>query len=182
MSDDIRVEIDVERAAKAVESWGVSTREGARKAVHELAIDAEASMKEEAPRGAGIPDTPLQTTVAKTPDRPADKIEIMPHKRTQEGWLLAKAIIGSPSTPTYGEQPPPVWVDSTGDPQGRLATWAAAKLGDKGAAFAVAKEIQQEGHDSFPNPFVYRSAQSWIDDVADVTNEEVADALKRASP
>lgn len=183
MSDAIDVSVEVDRAARALAAFADATPEGARRGVHELAILAEGAMKREAPSGAGVPDVPLQNTIAKEPKRPANEIRIMPHKRTTEGWLLAKAIVGSPNTPQYTDKRPAVWTDNSGRAQGRLAEWAAAKLGNRSAAFAVANKIKQRGeHKTFPNPFVARSVREWRDEVASVTNEEVADALSRASP
>jgi len=92
--------------------------------------------------------------------------------------LLVRAVVGNPTTPTYTDKAPPVWIDRPGgDAQGPIAQWADAKLGDQNAAWAIAENIKQRGQVSFPNPFVRDSYRQWRSQIEQVATEAVADEL-----
>lgn len=177
--DDFQVEIDAEAGQQAVEAWQDAMREGGKDAVSQLSVLAESAMKQHAPEGVGIPETHMRTTIQALPETRSVQKTVMPLKRTDEGWLLVRAIVGNPSTPTYTRKRPPVWIDTPGgDAQGPLAQWADAKLGDQNAAWAIANKIQARGSQAtFPNPFVRDSYRQWQTQVGQVATDAVEDAL-----
>lgn len=175
---DINVSVDTRQAREQVDDWVESLSIGREKALDRLQVLAEGSMKEEAPAGAGTPDVHMRNTIET--DKETGKRVTMPRKRTPEGWLLHRAVVGNPSTPTYSDSKPPVWTGAGGDAQGRLAEWTRAKLGSRQAAFAVANKIKERGtQETFPNPFIERSVDAWISDVEKVATDKVAEALRR---
>jgi hypothetical protein len=175
---EIDVSVDTRQAGEAVDDWAKSLPMGRERALDRLQVLAENSMKDEAPRGAGTPDVHMANTIET--DKEQGRRVTMPRKRTAEGWLLHRAVVGNPSTPTYTDTAPPVWVGAGGEAQGALAEWTRAKLGSRQAAFAVAQNIKERGtQKSFPNPFIERSVDAWISDVEKVATDKVAEALRR---
>jgi len=167
--NQVSIEVDVEEAQAAVEAWREAIGDGAEGAVRQLAVLSEQHMKEEAPEGVGHPDVNLQNTIASEEVESDPPIMLIkPRKLTDDGWPLHHAIIGEPSVPQYSDTKPPI------DP---LMAWAAAKLGDPQAAWPIRETIFQDGHKSFPNPFVDRSIESWNDQIQDVADDAVAQAF-----
>lgn len=179
MVDEFKVDVDLDSARAAAEAWERATGEGGMDAVSQLSVLAENAYKRRIPEGAGIPNVHARNTVQALPEKRSLQKTVMAHKRTQEGWLLIRAIVGNPSTPTYTTKKPPVWIDREGgDAQGPLAQWADAKLGDQNAAWAVAENIKQRGKQlTFPQPVVRDSIRMWRSEVDDIAGEAVRDAL-----
>jgi len=178
MVDEFQIDVDAADAKRAVEAWEDAAGSGGKKAVSQLSVLAENAMKRNTPEGAGLPNTHMRTTVTALPERRSIQKTIMPMKRTNEGWLLVRAVVGNPTTPTYTDKAPPVWIDRPGgDAQGPIAQWADAKLGDQNAAWAIAENIKQRGQVSFPNPFVRDSYRQWRSQIEQVATEAVADEL-----
>jgi len=163
--DSIDMEMDLGPAIAAMERLEDSVEPSAAASVSQLAVLAESYLKKNAPEGAGY-DKHLRETVDTETSRSGRRATVYPTKRTDEGWLLVRAIVGNPSTPTY-KQDVPVWSDGDGNAQGPLARWAAAKLGDASAAWPISNSWKGGGGQrSFPNPFVrdaYRQFQGRID-------------------
>jgi hypothetical protein len=178
-STEVKVDVDVDDARRAAESWERAMGEGGKDAVSQLSVLAEDAYKRRIPEGAGIPNVHARTTVQALPERRSVQKTIMAHKRTQEGWLLIRAIVGNPSTPTFTTDAPPVWIDREGgDAQGPVAQWADAKLGDQNAAWAVAENIKDRGTQlTFPQPVVRDSYRMWQSQVEEVANQAVAERL-----
>ena len=179
MADEFSVDVDLDDAREAASAWERAVGEGGRDAVSQLSVLAEGAMKRNAPEGAGLPNVHLRNTIQALPEGRTLQKTIMPHKRTQEGWLLVRAIVGNPSVPRYTTNAPPVWIDREGgDAQGPLAQWADAKLGDQNAAWAVAQSIKDRGSQlTFPNPFVRDSFRQWRSEVDSIAGDAVEDAL-----
>jgi len=168
--NSLQIEFDDEAAQRAVDHWQRIVGSGARDAVDQISTLAESTMKAEAPEGVGIPDVNMRTTIkSETTSRDPYRKVIMPHKRTERGWLLHRAIVGNPSVPTYSDEKPPV------EP---LMEWAGAKLGDPSAAWAIRESIYQDGHDSFPNPFIDRSFREWRSQVDRIAGDAVEQAFR----
>lgn len=168
---EIEIDVDADAAKGAVKDWEDDVDDGAKRAVSAIAMLAEGAMKAEAPEGAGFNAPSLRDSIkTKPPQSTKTKNKrVVPTKRTQDGWLLVRAIVGNPSTPTYtDERPPP----------GPLIDWARAKLGDPSAGWAIREKIYQRGHQSFPNKFVDRSVESWEDTVEQVAGDAVKEAFK----
>lgn len=173
----ISLDVDVGGALEALENEQTNIKVGGEDAVQQLAILAERHMKAEAPEGAGIPDVHMRSTIRPEFSDDGRVAEIKPHKRTDEGWLLHKAIVGNPSTPTFDSgSKPPVWSEG-GEAQGPLAEWADAKLNDRNAAWAVRESIAESGHSSFPNKFIDRSVGKWRSSVNRIADRAISDAL-----
>jgi len=152
-ANDISIEIDFDQASRAFERLERNVDPSTRRMVSQLSVLAESFMKENAPEGAGT-NTHLRESVNTETDRQGKRARTYPTKRTDEGWLLVRAIVGNPKTPTY-DQSVPVWSDGDGNAQGPLARWAAAKLGNANAAWPIANSWKGGGGQlSFPNPFV----------------------------
>jgi len=168
-STEIEIDVDADAAEALVQSWEDAVEDGAMEAVGALAVLAENAMRREAPEGAGKNPPSLRDSIDTKPEGRSKNKRVQPFKRTSEGWLLVRAVVGQPSTPTYtDERPPP----------GPILEWARAKLGDEQAGWAVRESIYQDGHDRFPNEFVDRSMNEWENTVEDVANEAVKDALE----
>lgn len=168
---ELSIEVDGDEAQRAVRQWRkIVGQDAAENVVKQISTLAERHMKEEAPRGAGIPNVNLRTTISaeQVGDDPIQMM-VKPRKRTQDGWLLHRAIVGEPSTPTYGDTRPPI------DP---LKQWAGAKLGDPQAAWPIREKIYQEGQRSFPNPFIDRSIERWQNQVQRVSEDAVDEAFR----
>lgn len=181
MPASIDLELEADEAVAGVRRASENLDEGARDAVDQLTVLAEGAMKAEAPEGAGMPDVHMRSTITTTTeDSEGLRKVVMPRKRTGEGWLLHRAIVGTPSTPSYGDAKPPVWPGPSGDAQGPLAEWADAKVGDRNAAWAIANSIADSGHASFPNPFIDRSVRQWRTQVEDIAGSAIADAVEEA--
>ena len=166
-SNSIEIDVDADDAERLVQAWKDAVGEGGVDAVGALTVLAERSMKREAPEGAGFNAPSLRDSIDTKPDSGARRV-VMPFKRTGDGWLLVRASGGQPDTPDYDDKRPPV---------GPLMDWARAKLGDRSAAWAIRESIYQDGHDSFPNPFVDRSMDEWERTAEKVAGEAVRDAL-----
>lgn len=175
---EINLEIDARAAAEELEDASDSIGEAGREIVDTLSMLAEKHMKAQAPEGAGSINVHMRSTIKpfKTPDGTAAVIE--PHKNTREGWPLHHAVVGNPSTPTYGDDPPPVWTDGSGNALGPLADWSAAKLGDPNLAWPVSKSIQRDGQTTFPNRFVDRSFGAWAESAEEIAEVEIRGALE----
>lgn len=167
-SNSIEVEVDVEAAKRAAETWENDVGRAGKRAVRALTVLAESHMKAEAPEGTGRNNPSLRDSIDTKPESLSKAARVQPFKRTREGWLLVRAIVGNPSTPTYtDERPPP----------GPLLEWARQKLGDAQAGWAIRESIYQSGHDTFPNRFVDRSMDKWENEVEEIAGEAVRDAL-----
>jgi hypothetical protein len=179
MADDFSVEVDLEEAERAAEAWERAVGSGGKAAVSQLSVLAENAMKRRMPEGAGIPNVHTRNTVQALPEGRTLQKTVMAHKRTQEGWLLIRAIVGSPTAPTYTTDKPPVWIDRPGgEAQGPLAQWADAKLGDQNAAWAIAESIKNRGTQlTFPQPVVRDSYRMWRSEVDNIAGDAVDDAL-----
>lgn len=165
---DIQIEIDADAAERAAAEWKRDVDTAGKRAVRALAVLAEGPMKAEAPEGAGLNPPHLRDSIDTKPSGLTKSKVVMPFKRTQEGWLLVRAIVGDPSAPTYtDERPPP----------GPLLEWARAKLDDRDAGWAVRESIFQSGHKTLPNEFVERSIDEWENQVERVAGQAVRDAL-----
>jgi hypothetical protein len=167
---DIEIDVNAKNAQKTVEDWADATDDGAKRAVSAIAVLAESAMKAEAPEGAGFNNPSLRDSIkTKPPESTKTKNKrVVPTKRTGEGWLLVRAIVGQPSTPTYTDKRPP---------PGPLIDWARAKLGDPSAGWAIRESIYQDGHESFPDRFVDRSVAVWENEVEQVAGDAVKQAL-----
>ena len=179
MVDEFEIDVSAEDARRAVAAWEDAAGDGGKDAVSQLSVLAEDAYKRRIPEGAGLPNVHARTTVQALPERRSVQKTVMAHKRTQDGWLLIRAIVGNPSTPTYTTDAPPVWIDRPGgDAQGPLAQWADAKLGDQNAAWAVAANIKDRGTQlTFPQPVVRDAYRMWRAQVDQVANQAVADRL-----
>jgi len=167
-SNSIEVEVDVEAAERAAEAWEDDVDRAGKRAVRALTVLAESHMKAEAPEGTGRNNPSLRDSIDTKPESLSKTARVQPFKRTREGWLLVRAIVGNPSTPTYtDERPPP----------GPLLEWARQKLGNAQAGWAVRESIYQSGHETFPNRFVDRSMDEWETEVEEIAGEAVRDAL-----
>jgi len=165
---EIEIDVDADAAKALVQSWEDAVDDGAMDAANALAVLAENAMRREAPEGAGKNPPSLRDSIDTKPEGRSKKKTVQPFKRTREGWLLVRAVVGQPSAPTYtDERPPP----------GPLLEWARAKLGDEQAGWAVRESIFQSGHESFPDPFVDRSMNEWENTVEQVAGDAVRDAL-----
>lgn len=165
--NSIELDLNAVEAKQVVEAWKAAVGEGGTDAVDALTILAENSMRREAPEGSGKSKPQLRDSIDTKPET-GDRRVVMPFKRTSEGWLLVRAIVGNPGTPTYDDEKPPI---------GPLMEWARAKLGDEQAGWAIRESIYQEGHETFPNPFVDRSMNEWENSVEEIAGEAVRDAL-----
>lgn len=166
--NSIQIEVDAVDAKRVVNAWKRAVGTGGVDAVTALTVLAENAMRREAPEGAGKNNPSLRDSIDTKPEGRAKRKEVMPYKRTREGWLLVRAIVGQPSAPSYtDERPPP----------GPILEWARAKLGDEQAGWAVRESIFQSGHESFPDRFVDRSMNEWETTVEDVAGEAVRDAF-----
>lgn len=174
----IDIEVDLESAVARLEETSEDIDDAGVEIVDQLSVLAERFMKREAPEGVGLPSVHMRDTIMAEKSENGHHAVIKPHKRTEEGWLLHKAIVGNPSTPTYGDEPPPVWTDGSGNAQGPLAKWAAAKLGDANDAWPMQKSIKEDGHRTFPNRFIDRSVRHWSDRVEDISNTVVREAVE----
>lgn len=165
---DLNIEVDVDHGAS--ERWQRITRKGGKKAVDQLSILAERHMKEEAPKGVGIPEVNMRTTIKpRVEGRSPYRKSIAPRKKTQDGWPLHHAIIEGT---TYRNSPPPL------DP---IMQWARAKIvtttSIREAAQAIRWNIFHEGHSSFPNEFVDRSLRRWQAQADEIAQEALDDAF-----
>jgi hypothetical protein len=173
----LEISVETDEAVKQVEEWLDDLDVAAEDALDTLQTMAETSMKAEAPTGAGKPA--MRNTIT-TRNIGEHKRETQPRKRTPEGWLLHRAIVGNPSTPSYTDTKPAVWVGAGGQAQGQLAEWTRAKLGDRNAAWAVAQNILERGtQESFPDRFIDRALKSWINDVERQAGDAVAEAFRK---
>lgn len=167
---EIEITVDAEAAERAAEDWADDAEDGAKRAVSAIAMLAESHMKREAPEGSGFNSPSLRDSIKTIPPESTKtkNKRVLPTKRTREGWLLVRAIVGNPSTPTYrNERPPP----------GPLIDWARAKLGDPSAGWAIREKIFQRGHATFPNPFVDDSVEAWENEVEQVAGNAVREAF-----
>lgn len=167
-SNSIQIEVDEVDAKRVVNAWKRAVGSGGIDAVTALAVLAESSMKREAPEGAGKNPPSLRDSVDTKPEGRSKRKVVMPFKRTREGWLLVRAVVGQPDTPSYSDERPPA---------GPILEWARAKLGDESAGWAVRESIYQDGHESFPDPFVDRSMDEWEQTAEQVAGDAVRDAL-----
>lgn len=167
---DIELRVQAESAKAALEDWKDETDTGAKRAVSAIAVLAESAMKAHAPEGAGFNPPSLRDSIKTLPpeSRKTKNKRVLPTKRTTEGWLLVRAIVGQPSTPTYRDKKPPA---------GPLIEWATAKLGDPSAGWAIREKIHERGHKTFPNPFVEESIEDWEDEVGRTAGEAIAEAF-----
>jgi len=169
-TDDIELTVDLESAIEQTDDWSDDLEAGAVRAVNQLTVLGENAMKREAPEGAGFDPPALRPSIQTIPPRSTETKErtIRPTKRTDEGWLLARAIVGNPSTPTYDDDKPPVRP---------LIEWADAKFADPSLGWAIRESIFASGHATFPNRFVSRSIDEWESDVEAVAGRAIRDAL-----
>lgn len=173
----INLDLDFDEAVEKFNQDAEDIDESAEDIIDQLSVLAEGAMKAEAPEGTGSLNEHLKSTIKAT-RKSETKAVIQPHKRTRDGWYLHHAIVGNPSVPSYGDVPPPVWSDGSGEAQGPLADWAAAKLGDNNAAWKMAQTIQQRGQRTYPNRFIDRSIEQWSAQVEDIAETNINEALE----
>lgn len=161
--------VDTGNARRVIDDAGDAIDDGAWSAVRQLAVLAEGAMKDEAPEGAGR-DKHLRDTVDTRFMRQSLVANVGPRKRADDGVLLAKYIVEGTDPSSYTEEPPPI---------APLMDWAAAKLGDSSAAWALQQSIFEGGHDTLPNDFVNDSLDQWENQVEAVAGDQVRDALSR---
>jgi len=169
---EIEITVDEDAAERAAEDWADSADTGAKRAVSAIATLAESHMKREAPEGAGFNAPSLRDSITTKPEssRLVKNKRVYPTKRTREGWLLVRAIVGNPSTPTYTDDKPPA---------GPLIDWARAKLGDPSAGWAIREKMFQRGTQAtFPNEFVDESIDAWENQVERVAGDAVKEAFR----
>lgn len=168
------IEVMAADAAATLEQWEDAPEEGGKAAISQLSVLAESAMKDEAPEGSQFSTPSLRDSVEARPGGRTLKKTIKPWKRTSAGWLLARAIVGNPTTPTYTNAPPPI---------APILHWTSAKLipEEDQTIEQVAENVRwsifHEGHETFPNRFVYRSKQRWDDQVEDVAGRAIENAL-----
>lgn len=170
---DININVELGDSVAQFNETSEDVDEAGTEIVDQLSVLAERFMKKEAPVGVGLPSEHMRDTITTQKSQGGHHAVIKPHKRTEEGWLLHKAIVGNPSTPSYGDEPPPVWSDGSGNAQGPLAEWAAAKLGDASDAWKIQNTIQEEGQRTFPNRFIDRSVNTWSSQVKSISQKTV---------
>jgi len=164
---DLEIEVDV--PSRVEDRWKEILGDGATDAVDQLSVLAERHMKDEAPEGVGIPRVNMRTTIKpKVESTEPYRKSIAPRKRTDDGWPLHHVIIEGTGPSSYDEEPPPI------DP---LMQWAAAKLGDPQAAYAIQESIRQEGHETLPNEFIDRSLKRWESRAGQIAQDAVDDAF-----
>lgn len=162
----ISLGIDTGEAARQFDGAPGEIDDAASNAVKQLAVLAEAAMKDEAPEGtSGDLRDEIDTRFRKD----GLTANVGSRKRTDDGGLLAEIIVEGTDSSSYDTQPP----------YGPLVRWAEAKLGDGGIGYYLAERIGREGHETLPNPFVDRSLDAWEDQVEDVAGQEVRDAMSR---
>lgn len=168
---EIEITVDADAAERAAEQWEDAVDDGGKRAVSAIATLAESHMKAEAPEGAGFNSPSLRDSITTKPSESTrtKRKRVYPTKRTREGWLLVRAIVGNPSTPTYTDDKPPA---------GPLIDWARAKLGDPSAGWAIREKIFQRGHATFPNEFVDDSIEQWENEVEQVAGQAVREAFR----
>lgn len=166
---DLEIEVDLPDGAS--ERWKRLAEEGGQDAVDQITVLAEAAMKEEAPEGAGIPEVHMRDTIKPTMEsrNPYSKV-VKPHKMTEQGWPLHHVIIEGTTGSSYSGPPP----------LPPLVQWAEAKLsGDPvQAAQNIRWAIAQEGHETFPNPFIDRSIRQWQNRADEIAQEAVDEAFE----
>lgn len=141
------LEVEVEPALRELEEIRERMDDSIPVALERMGEVFGDAISREAPRGAGAVGGGHMAESVETRFFGPREIEVQPMKRTQEGWPLVNAVVGNPRTPRYTSKRPPI---------GPLMVWAAAVLGDPGAAWGVRENIFQRGHATFPNPFVDR--------------------------
>lgn len=142
----LEIEIDTTEAEALLDELPEKLDRGVQEALVRGGMIASEAISSEAPTGAGTRGGHLSDSVEARFVGPK-KVEVQPRKRTGEGWLLHRAIVGNPSTPSYSSSPPPIQP---------LREWAAAVLGDADAAYGIQQSIFRSGHTTFPNPFIDR--------------------------
>lgn len=175
---EVSIDVDVKQAVEEMDKNAEDIGKAGRDIVDQLAVLAEKYMKMHAPEGSGSLDAHLRSTIRPEKSEGGTRAVIQPHKRTKEGWYLHHAIVGSPSAPTYKDEPPPVWSDGSGNAQGPIADWAAAKLGDPNIAWQIQTAIFARGQRSYPNRFIDRSLSSWESRVDDIADRQLREALR----
>lgn len=169
-ANDVEIQVDFDQAYRAIERLEKRVDPSARRMVSQLSVLAESYLKKNAPEGAGT-NVHLRESVNTETDRQGKRATVYPTKRTNEGWLLVRAIVGNPSTPTYRENVP-VWSGPDGNAAGPLARWAAAKLGNRNAAWPIAQSWKGGGGQlSFPNPFVRDAFRQFEPEAEDLAAE-----------
>lgn len=168
MGNQVSIEFDGDEAQRAIDTWRQVVGDGAEDAVRQLAVLSERYMKEEAPEGVGIPEVNMQNTISaeQVSDDPFGMV-VKPRKSTDNGIPLHHIIIEGTDSGSYSARPPV-------EP---LMSWAAAKLGDESAAWAIREKIFQEGHSTLPNEFVDRSVQRWKSRTDDIAQDAVDEAF-----
>lgn len=170
MANEASIEVDMDQAYRSLQSLSDKVDPSSRRMISQLSVLAENAMKKNAPEGAGT-NVHLRETVDTEMDRRGKRAKVYPHKRTSEGWLLVRAIVGNPTTPTYDDEAP-VWSGAGGEAAGPLARWAAAKLGNRNAAWAIAQSWKGGGgQESFPNPFVRDAYRQFAPEAEDLAAE-----------
>ena len=167
---DLNIEVDV--PSRASSRWKQILGEGAEDAVDQLTTLAERHMRQEAPKGVGIPNVNMRSTIKSvTESRDPLRVSVAPRKKTSEGWPLHHAIIEGTS---YTSGPPPL------DP---ILAWAEAKItpdaGDtmREAAQNIRWAIFHDGHETFPNELVDRSLDRWESRADQIAQDAVDDAF-----
>jgi hypothetical protein len=162
--------IDADSAIAQLDGFPDAVDDGASAAVKQLAVLAEASMKDEAPEGDSTPH--LRDTIDTRFRRGGKAANVGARKKTDDGGRLADVIVDGTDPSSYTATPGLVAFLGK-----QMEDWADAKLGDESAAYQVAWSIARTGHTTLPNDFVNRSLDDWEDRVEEVTGEKVRDAM-----
>lgn len=161
--------IDASDAIAQLDGLPDAVEDGASSSVKQLAVLAEASMKKEAPEGES---GDLRDEIDTRFRRGGLAANVGSRKRTDRGERLADFIVEGTDASSYAATPGLVAFLGK-----QMEDWAAAKMGDESAAYAVAWSIARSGHSTLPNNFVERSLDDWEDRVEEVTGEQVRDAM-----
>jgi len=170
----VELEVRLSEALSDVAGLDDAVDKGASRSVRQLAILAEAAMKEEAPEGAGR-DKHLRDTIDTRFRRGGKRADVGARKRV-DGTLLATYVVEGTDPGSYGPNFP-----EDAPPIGPLMDWADAKFGDPDAAWALRRSIFETGHRTLPNPYVDRSLDKWEDRVGELAGEAVRDAIDEAT-
>lgn len=164
---NVELDVDIQGALDRIQATRDVTDDGARRIVRQLTVLAEGAMKGEAPTGGGR-ETHMRDTITTVFEDDDLTGRVFPTKETDDGRRLADIVTSDPGPWT---SPPPI---------GPLLDWADAKTGDPGIGWYLQDQIFEGGIETFPNPFIERSVDTWRGDVQDVAGNEIAGAMARA--
>jgi len=167
---EINVDVDPSDAKQLFAALPEDTRDGAKRAVRQLAVLAEGPMKKEAPEGSGRSEH-LRETIDTRFFNGGLRSITKPRKRVgNERIPLIDILTDDPQWDP--DNPPPI------EP---LRAWTRAKWGDGSDddAYALQQSLVNNGMESAPNDFVNEAYQQWRTNVEDVAGEEVRELIER---